>query len=196
MCIVFFISILPITLFAKTSSEIVCEISSSFRRSLEIIGANIANHKTTRTIEGGSYIPKDLKCVNSDCQVVNSAIASLMVYEPGHPDANANGYVSYPNIDLQLERTKFQLMAERLISLAKKKECGMSLGEISSDSLISIYYGKKSSSTDVFIKNSQGEIIIWQSLSNNEPGTILNLIYGKSSSIPASGSSKNHEKKL
>lgn len=26
-----------------------------------------------------------------------------MVYEPGHPDANAEGYVSYPNINLVTE---------------------------------------------------------------------------------------------
>ena len=27
----------------------------------------------------------------------------LMKYEPGHPDANADGYVAYPNVDMTTE---------------------------------------------------------------------------------------------
>jgi flagellar basal-body rod protein FlgC len=27
----------------------------------------------------------------------------LMKYEPGHPDANGNGYVAYPNVDMTTE---------------------------------------------------------------------------------------------
>ena len=26
-----------------------------------------------------------------------------LVYEPGHPDANPEGYVAYPNVDIMLE---------------------------------------------------------------------------------------------
>jgi flagellar basal-body rod protein FlgC len=36
-----------------------------------------------------------------------------MVYEPGHPDANADGYVRYPDIDTTQETVKL-LDAKRL----------------------------------------------------------------------------------
>jgi len=32
-------------------------------------------------------------------RVVDDAAAPVMRYEPGHPDANKDGYVAYPNIN-------------------------------------------------------------------------------------------------
>jgi len=164
--------------FAKSSEEAICEMATSFKRNLEIIGLNIANHKTTRTPQGGTYIPQEVNCNNGTCKVVNTKNTPVMVYVPGHPDADTNGHVSYPGIDLKLERTKFQLMAERIFALAKNNKCGMSRGP-STKTFTTIYYNKAKSAAHSFIKNSQGEIIIWEVTSSKGNGSFLNLLTGK-----------------
>jgi flagellar basal-body rod protein FlgC len=35
--------------------------------------------------------------------------AGRMVYDPGHPDADANGYVKMPNVDLSTEMVDLML---------------------------------------------------------------------------------------
>ena len=98
------------------------------RTRMNTISSNIANINTTRTPEGGPYRRKDvifeampevknfgeILGVNSpkaDMQrvqvtdVVSDRKAPLLKYEPDHPDANADGYVAYPNINLMEEMT-------------------------------------------------------------------------------------------
>jgi flagellar basal-body rod protein FlgC len=98
------------------------------RMRMNTISSNIANINTTRTPEGGPYRRKDVVLesmpetrnfgeilgVNSpraDMQrvqvtdVISDRKAPLMKYEPNHPDANEEGYVAYPNINLMEEMT-------------------------------------------------------------------------------------------
>ena len=37
--------------------------------------------------------------------IISDASAPVMRYEPSHPDADANGFVAYPNINPVLEMT-------------------------------------------------------------------------------------------
>lgn len=95
------------------------------RTRMNTISSNIANVNTTRTPEGGPYRRKDaifeaipeqknfgdilidkgdrnLQRVQvSDIDVDRKA--PLLKYEPDHPDANEDGYVAYPNINLMEE---------------------------------------------------------------------------------------------
>ena len=94
---------------------------------MNTISSNIANAETTRTEEGGPYRRKDAvfeampeqktfgeilhtevdRNVNR-VQVSDIAVdrkAPLLKYEPNHPDANEEGYVAYPNINLMEEMT-------------------------------------------------------------------------------------------
>jgi flagellar basal-body rod protein FlgC len=98
------------------------------RLRMNTISSNIANINTTRTPEGGPYRRKDVVFeampdtknfgeilgVNSpreDIQrvqvtdVISDTKSPLMKYEPDHPDANPDGYVGYPNINLMEEMT-------------------------------------------------------------------------------------------
>ena len=98
------------------------------RMRMNTISSNIANINTTRTPEGGPYRRKDVVFesmpetknfgeilgVNSpkaDIQrvqvtdVVSDRKAPMLKYQPDHPDANADGYVAYPNINLMEEMT-------------------------------------------------------------------------------------------
>ncbi len=76
---------------------------------LQAIAANIANAETTRTPEGGAY-RRQVVTVTQDPVTGRPAVAiqrdtapGRLEYDPGHPDANAQGFVEYPNVDLSTE---------------------------------------------------------------------------------------------
>lgn len=98
------------------------------RMRMNTISSNIANINTTQTHEGGPYRRKDVVFEampeaktfgdiimatdpRNDMQrvqvtdVISDRKAPLMKYEPDHPDANPDGYVAYPNINLMEEMT-------------------------------------------------------------------------------------------
>jgi len=88
------------------------------RARLDAISSNIANLSTTRNERGElePYTPR-YATFQTDAQVDTSGggvgvrVASIeyaqvepnIKYEPGHPDADENGYVAYPNIDMTTE---------------------------------------------------------------------------------------------
>lgn len=88
------------------------------RTRLNAISSNLANISTTRN-EAGETAPYTPRFVifQTDEDVITSGgghgvkVASVeyanvepyLKYEPGHPDANADGYVAYPNIDMTTE---------------------------------------------------------------------------------------------
>ena len=88
------------------------------RARLELIASNLANAQTTRTAEGGPYrrqlavfaaqpiegggFAGALDEAARGTQIIDARSdprPPVMRYEPGHPDANPEGYVAYPNID-------------------------------------------------------------------------------------------------
>ncbi len=78
-------------------------------RFLEVIARNIANAQTTRTPEGGPY-RREVAIADGaggDGATVAGTVADptpgRMVYDPGHPDANPEGFVEYPNVDVNEE---------------------------------------------------------------------------------------------
>ena len=92
------------------------------RTSINIISMNLANVNTTRTPEGGPYRRKSVQLVATEVdspfskqmqtaldkelrgvRVQNVATDTRpfkMVYEPGHPHADADGMVKYPDINV------------------------------------------------------------------------------------------------
>lgn len=108
---------------------------SAQRARMNSISTNMANINTTKTPEGGPYRRKDVVFeampdaksfgdivgVNDPhgdysrvqvTDVVSDKKAPLMKYEPDHPDANDDGFVAYPNINLMEEMTNM-LQASR-----------------------------------------------------------------------------------
>jgi len=92
----------------------------------EVVSANMANAETTRTPQGGAYrrqlvvfraqpaprFPLLLASLHHGPQegvrvdrVVADASPMPRRYEPGHPDADAAGYVTYPNVNPVMEMT-------------------------------------------------------------------------------------------
>ena len=91
----------PLLTYASVE-ENACKNKENIRLRMSVITSNIANVNTTRTPEGGPYHKKDLECVGLLCQVKDS-LAVLVKYEPGHLDADADGYVTYPDINVMHE---------------------------------------------------------------------------------------------
>lgn len=115
------------------------EISSSGlsaqRLRMKVISSNIANVNTTRTPGGGAYRRRDtifaalpatknfqeeLLTQQKDdgtrhvkvVGVTEDSRAPKLKYDPTHPDANEEGYVELPNIDVVEEMTNM-LVAKR-----------------------------------------------------------------------------------
>ncbi|NLY91217.1 MAG: flagellar basal body rod protein FlgC [Firmicutes bacterium] len=84
------------------------------RLRLDLIAANIANANTTRTPEGGPYRRKvpvfaeELQQARGTYGLSGVRVLAVIedqspfrqVYDPAHPDANAEGYVLYPNVNI------------------------------------------------------------------------------------------------
>lgn len=103
--------------------EISATALTAERLRMDLISDNIANANTTRTKEGGPYQRK----VPVFAEVLDESIsretgrliskpagvkvlhiqpdgkAPRLVYDPAHPDANADGYVAYPDINPVVE---------------------------------------------------------------------------------------------
>jgi flagellar basal-body rod protein FlgC len=98
------------------------------RLRMDVISNNIANANTTRTQQGGAYhrryvvfepregnegsfqafLRKSARKLEAGDGVRAVGIATdttqgPLVYDPGHPDANAQGYVERPNVNIVTE---------------------------------------------------------------------------------------------
>ncbi|MFZ3342182.1 MAG: flagellar basal body rod protein FlgC [Terriglobales bacterium] len=90
------------------------------RMRAEVVAANMANAQTTRTPRGGPYrrqmvvfqarsqprfslalggLLRDNPAAVRVAAIIGDARPPIMRFEPGHPDANAQGYVAYPQVD-------------------------------------------------------------------------------------------------
>jgi len=87
---------------------------SAQRIRMNVIAANIANVQTTHTPQGGPYRRKEVIFANvlRDVEagggvkvtgIFPDASPFESVYNPGHPDADSQGYVKMPNIDIVTE---------------------------------------------------------------------------------------------
>ncbi len=105
------------------------------RERAEVVASNMANAETTSTPGGGPY-RKQLVVFGTErpgkgsfaqtlsrfgdlhargvrvAKVVPDQSAAVRRYEPGHPDADADGYVSFPNINPAEERVNLMGAAQ------------------------------------------------------------------------------------
>ncbi len=93
---------------------------------MNTIASNMANAQSTKTQEGGPYVKKSVLFqtmpVNMNAEeglegvrvsgIVEEEKPPLIVYDPAHPDADGEGYVKMPNINV-LEEMVNMMMALR-----------------------------------------------------------------------------------
>jgi flagellar basal-body rod protein FlgC len=84
------------------------------RTRMNVIANNLANANSTRTPEGGPFRrqlvilsgieatdPNELKDLGVTVKgVVDDPAPFPLIFNPGHPDANADGYVAMPNVNV------------------------------------------------------------------------------------------------
>lgn len=93
----------------------------------DTISQNLANVNTTRTSDGGPYVRKTVVFTERNTTSFDKVLMATsglagngvkvtkvvkdtetpmnMVYDPAHPDADDNGYVTYPNVSTITEMT-------------------------------------------------------------------------------------------
>jgi len=128
------------------------------RLRLDVIASNLANANTTRTIEGGPYKRRNVVFVTQGNEAdfgatleslaeegarqgvaVSDVIEDLtpprMVFEPGHPDANAEGYVAYPNVnpvaetvDLMAATRAYEANVQAVNATRRMAEAALAIG--------------------------------------------------------------------
>ncbi len=95
------------------------------RKRLDTIAQNLANIETTRTADGKPYRRKTVSFEEAASPLTVSETESTgqesggvtariredaspfpEVYDPNHPDANSEGFVKYPNVDIVTEMTE------------------------------------------------------------------------------------------
>lgn len=131
---------------------------------MDIIAENIANVSTTRTENGGPYTrkivtfnEKQLKSgVPSFRHILKESTAAyngngvkvskvsedhdtnyIMEYDPSHPDADENGYVSYPNVNTVTEMTNlidasrsYEANTTAFQAIKSMASTGISIGQV------------------------------------------------------------------
>ena len=98
-----------------TGMEVAASGLSAERTRMNAIASNLANARSTRTEAGGPYKRIDpvfqatplsggpgagAVTLVRVTQMAQDQRPAQLVYEPGHPDANGQGYVSYPNVNV------------------------------------------------------------------------------------------------
>jgi flagellar basal-body rod protein FlgC len=93
------------------------------RLRLDVTSANLANADTTRGVDGKPYVRQEVALQAGGVASFSSVLTGVQVagivddpspprrvYDPSHPDADANGYVNLPNVNSVTEMT--DLIAE------------------------------------------------------------------------------------
>lgn len=116
-----------------SAMEILSTGLAAERTRLNVTASNLANAQTTRTAEGGPYRRRDPvfesePVSNRFQELLNDRISRQahgvkvseivedqnpprMVHDPGHPDADAEGFVGYPNISAVEEMVNMMMAA-------------------------------------------------------------------------------------
>jgi len=133
------------------------------RLRLDVISSNLANANTTRTPEGGPYRRRNvvfeshmLEAGARSAEADSGTLASLstdavrtvevtrvvedtsplrLVFDPGHPDANAEGYVAYPNVnpvaemvDLMAATRAYEANVQAVNATKRMAEAALAIG--------------------------------------------------------------------
>lgn len=124
-----------------TAMEVSASGLSAQRTRMNVASSNLANVNTTQGADGGPYRRRDVvlssgpvrgdlpgqraggfgsvvRAVSVDA-IVEDQEPPQMEYDPGHPDADANGYVALPNINVVEEMVD-------MITASRAYEAGIS----------------------------------------------------------------------
>jgi len=95
------------------------------RQRMNTIASNMANAQSTSSTEGGAYRRQDVVFTTDSIEPGEAGLQGVkvsglvrdqsplkMVYDPGHPDADLDGFVAMPNVNV-IEEMVNMMMASR-----------------------------------------------------------------------------------
>jgi flagellar basal-body rod protein FlgC len=95
------------------------------RQRMNVIASNMANAHSTSSAEGGPYRRQDVVFTTDPISSGQDGLTGVkvssivkddspfkMVYDPSHPDANTDGFVAMPNVNI-IEEMVNMMMASR-----------------------------------------------------------------------------------
>lgn len=127
---------------------------SAQRAKMDVITSNLANVNTTNTPEGGPYKKKIISFTAEPLkqgfdknlkdavqlvrvkEVTENQEGVKKIYEPAHPDADKNGYVSLPNVNAMTE------MADMITASRSYEACATAFEAAKNMALTAINIGK------------------------------------------------------
>jgi len=124
-----------------TAMEVSASGLAAQRTRMNVASSNLANVSTTRSPAGGPYKRKDVVLQSANLPpglagqtaggfsdavrgvqvsgIVDDATPPRLEHDPGHPDADARGYVAYPNVNVVEEMVD-------MITASRAYEAGIS----------------------------------------------------------------------
>lgn len=101
-----------------TAMEVSASGLAAQRARMNVASSNLANAQTTQAADGGPYKRRDVVLTSAELtgiapnaqfqqavkgvavkEITQDASPPRLEYDPGHPQANAQGYVAYPNVN-------------------------------------------------------------------------------------------------
>ena len=91
--------------------DVLASALSAQRARMNVASSNLANARTTRGADGGPYQRREVTFATTDGGLPGAVGVSVeaiqpdgraprLEYDPGHPDANEDGYVAYPDVSV------------------------------------------------------------------------------------------------
>ncbi|HWM87751.1 MAG TPA: flagellar basal body rod protein FlgC [Kofleriaceae bacterium] len=124
-----------------TAMEVSASGLAAQRTRMNVASSNLANASTTSAPEGGPYKRKDVVVQSADlpgnlaghkaggfsdavrgvqvASIIEDTAPPRLEHDPGHPDADARGYVAYPNVNVVEEMVD-------MITASRAYEAGIS----------------------------------------------------------------------
>jgi flagellar basal-body rod protein FlgC len=128
-----------------TSMEVSASGMNAERTRMNVSASNLANANTTETTAGGPYKRRDVVLGATQVttepgfaqavsavqvkNVVEDANPPRLEYDPGHPDANADGYVAYPNVNVVEEMVDMITIPRTKIATRRSRRTPTSTSE-------------------------------------------------------------------
>ncbi len=156
------------------SASFDCNDLNFSKLQLSIHSFNFANFNTTRTPDGTAFQSQVVVRKKSGEFEVQSRKFFKKVYEPGHPDADIEGMVTYPNIDKSAERLSVSAAAHSLELMAEQGVCKTSILKNNKQIFIK-YVGDKFPTSDFFTFKEDGTIESWTSYPSS--GEVITIAF-------------------
>jgi len=155
------------------AKDVECESIAEFQIKMDAHASNYQNTETTRTPEGGAYKYKKVICQKT-CKIFEAEIF-IQKYLPNHPDADKDGYVTYPYIDKQIEKAFISTYAKSLVMASKLCPTEIKGLETKNGLAVLMKYTSGNIVSDAINFELNGGVVSWVRQTKNGESKIVNL---------------------